>query len=160
MDVIGVVNPAEATARFSIIAVIGMLVIVYPAGYLSDRIGRKPLGIGAGFLGATGIAIIFLYPNYGAILVAGGVIGVAIGAFNSTNWALATDLVARGEEARYLGLANMATAGGAALARLIGPLIDFFNTYTPGLGYQVMLGACFVYFVVGSLLMTRIKKRA
>ncbi len=160
MDVIGVVNPAEATARFSITAVIGMLVIVYPAGYLSDRIGRKPMGIGAGFLGATGIAIILLYPNYGAILVAAGIIGVAIGAFNSTNWALATDLVAKGEEARYLGLANMATAGGAALARLIGPLIDFFNTYTPGLGYQVMLGACFVYFVAGSLLMTRIKKRA
>ena len=76
----------------------------------------------------------------------------------SSNWALATDLVARGEEARYLGLTNLATAGGAALARLIGPVIDFFNSYTPGLGYQVMLGACFVYFVAGSMLLLKIKK--
>jgi hypothetical protein len=52
----------------------------------------------------------------------------------------------------------MATAGGAALARLIGLVIDFFNNYTPNLGYQVMLGACFVYFVAGSTLLLKIKK--
>jgi len=51
----------------------------------------------------------------------------------------------------------VATAGGAALARLIGPVIDFFNRYGPGLGYQVMLGACFVYFVIGSILLLKIK---
>jgi hypothetical protein len=67
--------------------------------------------------------------------------------------------VARGEEARYLGLTNLATAGGAALARLIGPVIDLFNTYGPGLGYQVMLGACFTYFIAGSLLLLKIRRR-
>jgi MFS family permease len=158
-DVSGVSNPAEATARFSILAVVGMLAVVYPAGYLSDRIGRKPIAIGAGLMGAAGIAIIFFYHSYEAILVAAGIIGVAIGAFNSANWALATDLVNKGEEARYLGLANVATAGGAALARLIGPVIDFFNVYSSNLGYQVMLGACFVYFVLGSSLLTRVRQR-
>jgi len=78
----------------------------------------------------------------------------------STNWALATDLVAKGEEARYLGLTNLATAGGAALARLIGPVIDFFNAREPGMGYSVMLLACFIYFIVGSLLLLKIKKRS
>jgi Na+/melibiose symporter-like transporter len=158
-DVIGVTNPAEATARFSILAVFGMLAIVYPAGYLSDRIGRKPIASGAGLLGALGIAIIFLSQDYGTMLWAAGIIGIAIGAFNSSNWALATDLVAKGEEARYLGLTNLATAGGAALARLIGPLIDFFNAYTPGLGYQVMLGACFIYFMAGAILVLKIKRQ-
>lgn len=157
-DIIGVTNPGEATAQFSVVAVVGMLVVVWPAGYLSDRMGRKPINITAALLGALGIAIIFLSQNYGTILWAAGVIGVAMGVFNSTNWALATDLVAKGEEARYLGIANVATAGGAALARLIGPVIDFFNTYTPGLGYQVMLGACFIYFVAGSTLLLKIKK--
>ena len=96
-------------------------------------------------------------PGYGYIIFGGAIIGVAAGAFMSSNWALATDLIARGEEARYLGLTNMATAGGAALARLIGPVIDFFNNYTSGLGYQVMLGACFFYFVTGSILLLKIK---
>jgi MFS family permease len=76
----------------------------------------------------------------------------------STNWALATDLVPKGEEARYLGLTNLATAGGAALARLIGPVIDFLNKYAPALGYQVMLGACFTYFITGSVLLMKIKR--
>tara|TARA_B100000315_G_scaffold242526_1_gene264790 strand:- start:1078 stop:2367 length:1290 start_codon:yes stop_codon:yes gene_type:complete len=156
-DVVGVADPAAATARFLILAVVGMLTVVYPAGRLSDRIGRKPIAISAGLLGATAIAIIFFSHSYIAILVAGGIIGIAIGAFMSTNWALATDLVAKGEEARYLGLANMATAGGAALARLIGPVIDFFNAQSAGLGYQVMLGASFFYFVAGALLLLKIK---
>ena len=157
-DVIGVTNPAEATARFSIVAVTGMLAVVYLTGYFSDKIGRKPIAVTAALLGAIGIAILFMYQSYGAMLVAAGIIGIALGAFNSTNWALATDLITKGEEARYLGLANMATAGGAALARLIGLVIDFFNNYTPNLGYQVMLGACFVYFVAGSTLLLKIKK--
>ncbi len=157
--VIAVDNPAEATVQFSLTAVVGMLAVVYPAGRLSDRFGRKPIGITAGLLAAVGMAIIFMSHSYTAIIVAAGVLGVAVGAFSSTNWALATDMVAKGEEARYLGLANMATAGGAALARLIGPVIDFFNKATAGLGYQVMLGACIVYFVAGGLLLLKIKGR-
>jgi Na+/melibiose symporter-like transporter len=156
-DVIGVVNPAEATARFTVSAVVGMLVVVWPAGYLSDRIGRKPITVAAGLLGALGIGIIALSSEYGTILWAAGIIGVAMGAFNSANWALATDLAAKGEEARYLGIANMATAGGAALARVIGPAIDFFNGRSAGLGYQFMLLVCVVYFVVGAALVFKIK---
>ena len=158
-DVIGVDNPATATAQFSITAVVGMLVVVYPAGRLSDRLGRKSIGVAAGLTGAIGIAIIFFSSSYGSIMLAAGIIGIALGAFTSTNWALATDLVTRGEEARYLGLTNVATAGGAALARLIGPVIDFFNKFTPGMGYQVMLLVSFVYFIAGALLLLKIKGR-
>ncbi len=159
-DVVGVANPATATAQFSIVAVAGMLAVVYPAGRLSDRIGRRPIAITSGFLGALGIALIFLFQHsYTLIMLGGGLVGVSFGAFVSTNWALATDLVAKGEEARYLGLTNLATAGGAALARLIGPVIDFFNAYSPGLGYSVMLGASFIYFVAGSLLLLKIRRR-
>ena len=159
-DVVGVASPATATAQFSIVAVAGMLAVVYPAGRLSDRIGRRPIAVTSGFLGALGIALIFLFQHsYTLIMFSGGLVGVSFGAFVSTNWALATDLVAKGEEARYLGLTNLATAGGAALARLIGPVIDFFNAYSPGLGYSVMLLACFIYFVVGSGLLMKIRRR-
>ena len=158
-DVVRVVDPAAATADLLIAAGIGMLVAVYPAGRLSDRIGRRPVVVSSGLLGAFGILVLFFSPSYGYIIFGGAILGIATGIFMSSNWALATDLVAKGEEARYLGLTNVATAGGAALARLIGPVIDFFNTYTPGLGYQVMLGACFIYFVVGSALLMKIKER-
>ncbi len=158
-DVAGVINPATATADLLIAAGIGMIASVYPAGRLSDRIGRRPVLVFSGLFGALGILVIFFFHDYGYIILGGAILGVATGAFMSSNWALATDLVAKGEEARYLGLTNLATAGGAALARLIGPVIDFFNTYTPDLGYQVMLGACFIYFITGSALIMKIKGR-
>ncbi len=78
----------------------------------------------------------------------------------SSNWALATDLVPKGEEARYLGLTNLATAGGSALARLVGPVIDFFNAYSLNLGYKVMFLVCFICLVVGWLLVLKIKGHA
>jgi len=159
-DVVGVTSPATAMAQFSIVIVACMLAVVYPAGRLSDRVGRRPIAVASGLLGALGIALIFLFQhNFTLVTFCAGLVGISVGAFMSTNWALATDLVAKGEEARYLGLTNLATAGGAALARLIGPVIDFFNAYSPGLGYSVMLLACFIYFLVGSLLLLKIKKR-
>ena len=158
-DVLGMTNPATATADLLIAAGVGMLLAVYPAGRLSDIIGRRPLVISSGLLGASGILVIFWASSYSVVIIGGAIIGVATGAFMSSNWALATDLVPGGEEARYLGLANVATAGGAALSRLIGPVIDFSNRYSAGLGYQIMLGACFAYFIVGSLLLLLIKDR-
>jgi MFS family permease len=156
-DVVGVSNPAAVTADLIIAVGVAMLVVVYPAGRFSDKIGRKPILVTSGFLAALGIALIFLMRSYGLILFAGSLIGIAAGAFLSTNWALATDLVPRNEAARYMGLTNLASAGGAALARLIGPAIDFFNNYGGGLGYSVMLGACFIYFTGGALIIWRIR---
>jgi Na+/melibiose symporter-like transporter len=156
-DVIGVANPAEATARFSIFAVVGMLVAVWPAGYLSDKVGRRPISIAAGLLGAAGVAVIAVSQQYNTILWSAGLIGMAMGAFNSANWALATDLVPKGEEARYLGVANMATTGGGALARAIGPAIDFFNQRVPDSGYNFMLLVCIVYFAAGALLILKVR---
>jgi Na+/melibiose symporter-like transporter len=160
MDVVGVPDPATATARFSVVAIAGMLVVAYPAGRLSDRVGRRPIALGAGLLGAVAILLIYLSgQNFTLIMLCGGLVGIAFGAFMSSNWALATDLVPKGEEARYLGLTNLATAGGAALARLIGPLIDFGNRCSPNLGYSFMFLACFIYFIVGSLLLLKIRRR-
>ncbi len=157
-DVIGVADPAGATFRFAVVSVAGMLIVVWPAGYLSDRIGRKLLTAVAGVLGAVGITVIALSPEYGSVLWAAGIIGVSMGIFNSSNWALATDFAPKGEEARYLGVANMATAGGAALARVVGPGIDFFNSRNPLSGYTFMLMVCLVYFLVGAVLVLKIKR--
>jgi Na+/melibiose symporter-like transporter len=159
-DVVGVPDPAAATSRFTILAVIGMLAVVYPTGRLSDKMGRKPIALVSAFIGAFGILLIILSKEYSTILIAAGFIGIALGGFTSTNWAMAIDMVPSGEEARYLGIANMATAGAGALARLIGPVIDFFEKQGPGMGYQIMLFTCLAFFIAGGLILLRINEKA
>ena len=155
---VGIADPAAATADLLIVVGISMVAAVYPAGRLSDRLGRKPIIITSGLIAALGIVMLFFADSHSSILVSSAVLGIASGSFMSVNWALATDLVAKGEAARYLGLTNLATAGAAALALfIIGPTIDYFNTVGPGLGYQIMLGSCFIYFVAGAFLVLKIK---
>jgi MFS family permease len=157
IDVIDHPNPAGVAADLLITVGVFLILAVYPAGQLSDRFGRKSVILFSGFVGIAGILVLLVSRSYVGTLVCGGLLGLSAGAFLSTNWALATDLVPAGEEARYLGLTNIATAGAGALARLIGPLIDFFNTRQAGLGYTVMLLMCIIYFVIGSAAVIPIK---
>jgi MFS family permease len=158
MDVVGITSPAVVTADLFIVVGVCMLAAVYPAGRLSDRIGRKPIVVSSGLLSALGIMLLFFSQSYAPIMLSGAILGFSSGAFMSTNWALATDLVPKGEEGRYLGLTNLATAGSSAVILfIIGPMIDFFNARDPGLGYQAMFLVSFICLVIGSLLALKIK---
>ena len=98
------------------------------------------------------------FKSLGVVLAAAALLGASSGSFLGTNWALATDLVSAGEEGRYMGLTNIATAGAGALAiPLMGPVIDFFNSRSPGQGYTAMLIACALYIAVGTVLVLRVK---
>jgi len=157
MDVIGIPNPASAAGDLLVVIGVCLIVMVYPAGRLSDMVGRKPIVIIASIIGAMGIIVLFLSRTYLHVMIAGGILGIANGALLSASWALATDLAVKGEEARYLGVTNLAMAGGSALARLIGPMIDFFNGMNRNSGYKVMLLICFLCFIIGAILIARIR---
>ncbi|MFC1909957.1 MFS transporter [Chloroflexota bacterium] len=157
-DVVLSEKPFASAANIFVIIGVSMLAAVYPAGRLSDRLGRRPVLFFSGVLGAAGMLVLLFLPEYWLMVAGGCVIGVAAGAFMSTSWALATDLVEQGQSARYLGLANMAMAGGAALSRAIGPGIDYFNSRMAGMGYSFMLLVCFLYIVVSTLFLLKVKK--
>ena len=92
-DMVRVTDPTTATIELLAVVGIGMVASVYPAGRLSDRIGRKPILISSGLIGAVGILMLLLGPSYGYILVGGALQGIAAGSFMSSNWVLAIDLV-------------------------------------------------------------------
>jgi Na+/melibiose symporter-like transporter len=159
MDVANIARPAEVTGNLIIVVGVAMLVVVYPVGRLCDRVGHQPIAIASGLMGALGVVAIFFSQSNWQIMLSATLLGVCSGAWMCTQWALATDLVGWGEEARHLGLVNISIAGAGVVSRLVGPLIDFFNSVRPDLGYQVMLLVCFVFFIAGSLLLLRIKGR-
>ena len=158
MDVVGIANPATVAADLIIVVGVSLIATVFFAGRLSDKTGRKPVVVFSGLLGALSIALLYFSRIYLHIMICGALLGIANGALLSSSWALATDLVVKGEEARYLGLMSLALAGGSALARLMGPVIDVFNNINSGLGYQVMLLVCFLCFIIGTLLVIRIRQ--
>ncbi len=158
-DVVGVPNPAGVAGDLLVAVGIGLLMATYPAGRLSDRFGRKPVIFLSGLVGAVSVLLLLFVRTYPSILVCGVLLGFSAGAFMSANWALATDLVPSGEEARYLGLTNLATAGAGALARLISPMIDFLNSREFGLGYLTMVIVCVLYFILGATLILKVGKK-
>lgn len=83
---------------------------------------------------------------------AGSLIGAGMGLFLTSNWALANQMAPVEHAGRHLGLANIATAGAAALARLEGPVVDWLNGAQPGAwrGYE----GIFVFGAVCILLST------
>jgi MFS family permease len=83
-------------------------------------------------------------------------IGLGAGAFFAVNWAWATDLAAYDQVGRYLGISNLATAGAGVLANIGGPLIDWGNAQSFGLGYNIVLILGGVWLAIAVLLLPRV----
>lgn len=136
-----------------------ILLVTYPAGWLSDRIGRRALVSATGVVAAAGTVLLVAARTTAGIVAAGAILGVGVGAFLSADWALLTDLVPRASAARYLGIANIAAAGGSAAARFLGGvLIDPLARMggQPQLGYGAVFGAAAIGFLVAAWAILRV----
>ncbi|MCK4472166.1 MAG: MFS transporter, partial [Anaerolineae bacterium] len=157
-DVLNAPNPAQVTGDLLFSIGLALMVLVFPAGYLSDRIGRKRLNVFAGLLGALGIFLLLFATDYTRLMIFGSIIGAATGIFVSVNWALATDLIPKSEAGKYLGFSNLATAGAGAVSRLGGPLIDLFNARQPGQGYSVLFVLASLSLLAGTALLGKVRE--
>ena len=160
-DSVGLENAAQSLGTM-ILAVGGALVLaVYPAGWVSDRVGRKPV-ILSGAVGASASAAWMISANSaGDVLVIATVMGASIGMLLSSNWALANDLGTGGKEGLHMGIVNLATTGGAAASKLMGPGIDLLNNrVSDGSGYDALLITSSTLFVIGAILVIPLKVQA
>ncbi len=168
-DVVRIPNAAAATGDLLAVIALCILVITYPAGHLSDRIGRKTMSIASALLGAAGafllmfargdVVLTIMGLEFNDVFLYGSIVGLSAGVFLSANWALATDLVPKDEAAGYLGISNLATAGAGILAGLGGPLIDLFNARQPGSGYTALFASACLAYLAGAGLLLKIKER-
>jgi MFS family permease len=160
-DRLAVTNAPEVTGNLMATIGVALTLLVFPAGWLSDKVGRRRLNIGSGLLAGVGIFLLIFVTDVRSLYLVGAVIGMATGIFVSVNWALATDLIPAEKAGLYLGLSNLATAGAAAVSRLAGPLIDGLNALRPGayLGYPAMFILASASALLGALLMFRIRQR-
>jgi MFS family permease len=152
IDVVGFpeADAQRYLARLSLVLGGAILLIALPSGFLADRLGRVPLVVSACVLMTVGTAALVWVRDPGILVYAGALVGLGAGIFISADFALLTDIVPANEAGRYLGISNIASAGGGALARLLGGLlIDPINVWTGSraIGYLSLYGLAAVLFL-------------
>jgi MFS family permease len=157
------------------------LAVALPAARLSDRVGRRPLIMAGGLLGAAGVlllifssfrllpselveplaAALHVPPLAAQATLTGILLGVGYGFFFSVDWAFIQDVIPAEEAGLFMGFSNIATAGSGIIARFVGGfLLDPFNAGPtllglPG-GYPVIFSVFFVWLLIGAFLILKV----
>ena len=80
-------------------------------GWLSDRLGPKRVLFVASGVASAGMLLMLFSTRPGGLYGAGSLIGVGMGLFLTSNWALANRMAPPEQAGRHMGLTNIATAG-------------------------------------------------
>ena len=150
-DVVEATNPAQTLSRM--IPTIGgsLAVAVYLAGWISDRIGRKPVMLAGAAAGAVSTTWLLFVDTPTGLLVTASIIGASAGTLLSASWALANEMADEQRVGTHIGIVNLSTIGGAALPRLFGPGIDLLNHTAEDAGYRALIAGCAALFVIGAV---------
>ena len=151
-DVVELDKPASGMSWLAATAGVAIILTLWPAGVLADRVGRAPLLYVSSALGASGTLLFYLAQNLLHVLLIGSVLGVAAGLFFSAGRALITDMVSENKAALQMGLANFALVGGLAASRLGGPLVDYLNGIQEDSGYSCDAAVVFGRVLYGRVL--------
>jgi UMF1 family MFS transporter len=158
-DVIATDNPVKLTGDLLAAITLALIVCVLGGGWLGDRLGHRKVQYAASAIGTLGCLLLLMARTPQTLLIFGGVVGVGIGLFLTSNWALINKLAPIAEAGVFLGLTNLATAGSGAIGRLLGPVIDLLNNANPGafMGYTTMFIFGAVCTGASALLLARVQ---
>jgi len=157
-------SAADATAIFLFALLLGAVLSSLVAGLLSDRFGRKLMVYISGALQSL-VVLVFVFSGHFTIAVFIGLIfGLGYGAYQSVDWALASDVLPNEEDyAKDMGVWHVASTLPQMMAvPIAGQLLDYFQHvgqahHAPTLGYTVIFLLSFVYFVLGTVLIRQVK---
>jgi MFS family permease len=158
-DVIPTDNPIKLTGDLLASITLALIACALAGGWIGDRIGHKRVQYLASGIGTLGYLLLLMAHDAHSLLIYGGVTGIGIGLFITSNWALLNRLAPLAQAGVYLGLTNLATAGSAAIGRLLGPMIDWLNNANPGAynGYTAMFSFGAVCTAMSAVLLVKVK---
>jgi len=141
-------------AAYRLLGGISLLVTMLSAvasGVLSDRIGRRPLILGAMFLSAVTTLLMGLTSNFIVFLVVAALRSAATGPIFASAPALASDLSPKDEAGQYMAYNNLTTGLSGALAGLIFGVILVTMTRTTFMALFII--SAFL-FLIGGIIFT------
>ncbi|MBI4786636.1 MAG: MFS transporter [Chloroflexi bacterium] len=162
-----VAETAESAVSFFLITLLlGAIASTLVAGILSDKFGRKLMVYISGALQGVVALIFILFHDFTLAVLMGIVFGLGFGAYQSVDWALASDVLPSEDYAKDMGVWHVSQVLPQMLATpFAGFFLDAFQKIgktpavnQPTLGYTVIFLMSVVYFVLGTVFVTRIKK--
>ena len=154
-DVVIQNNPAQTITFIILVLCITIGTIVIPSGYISDKIGKKPLLLLASISGILGPSLMIPFHTVIPVLLGCSLIGISVGLIISLFWAVANDLVPKNYAGRTLGFSAVAFLIGSGLARSSGFLVDWLNTQNHNWGYYFLLLLSSICFFISPLIVLK-----
>ena len=171
-DVVRAGNPGAASDLWLLALLAGGLVPALVCGYLSDRTGRRKVFVylSSGLQGLVVATLLFaLVSNLPVIYALGLIFGIGYGAYSAVDWALATDVLPDREHsaARDMGIFHVAyTLPQVFAPAVLAPVLYILNR--PGsiagfptghnAGYRVVFATATIWFVLATVMVSRIRK--
>jgi MFS family permease len=153
-----------ATSFFIMALLLGAIPGTLAAGMLSDRYGRKLMVYLSGALQGLVLIVLIFSSSFEVAVLTGIVFGLGYGAYQAVDWALAGDVLpSKDDYAKDMGVWHIAfTLPQVVATPIAGLLLDLFQKQgagvgLPNLGYSVIFGLAFVYFLLGTVLVRQVK---
>jgi MFS family permease len=157
-------SPEAAVSFFILPLLLGAIISSIVAGVLSDRYGRKVMVYIAGALMGVVALIYVFFHSFILVVLTGVVFGLGYGAYESVDWALASDVLPSMDDfAKDMGVWHVALVLPQVISTPIaGVLLDNFQAVgrvqnIPNLGYTVIFCVAVVYFIFGTVFVRQIK---
>lgn len=161
-DVIRVEDPPLQTSYLIAIIIGAGIPTSLVAGKLSDRYGRKPLVYLSGGLMALASVIFIVVgmnPSLAFMFWVGALFGIGYGAYQAVDWALAIDVLPKGEAAaKDMGIWHVSLVLPQMLApALTGVILSAFKGTSLLLGYTAVFVLTAVWFILGTVFVRQIR---
>ncbi|MCY0878183.1 MAG: MFS transporter [Firmicutes bacterium] len=158
----GLTNPNPMLDKALIAVTLASLLSVLTAGWLSDRLNRRKAMVIAGglLMGLAAVGFVFTH-SLTMVIVLALIFGLGYGTYLSTDWALAVDVLPpTGTAAKDMGLWAISLSVAQTIATAIAGLFLALTVARWGnpLAYRALFIITFVYFLFGSVLVTRVRK--
>lgn len=163
---VGVVatSPESAVSFFILPLLLGAIISSVIAGVLSDRYGRKIMVYISGAMMGFVALVYVVFHSFLLVVLTGVVFGLGYGAYESVDWALASDVLPSMDDfAKDMGVWHVALVLPQVISTPIaGFLLDHFQVVgksqnLPNLGYTVIFIVAVIYFILGTVFVRQIK---
>jgi MFS family permease len=152
---IGAERAADEAGGLLALFTLATAAVAVGLGALADRIASRDLMVIGALAAAVGIGVLVPAAGIAGVLAGGLLMSIGTGAFMTANWSASVALVPPGEAGRLLSIANLGTAVAAAVAGLVGPVIDVAGFAPALLAAALISAAAIVPLMAASPHMTR-----